>query len=240
MKSRVVLPSGSSFATLAESCAIPSSVTCTTKVSGLAASPLLASVAVMSSVSRSVGSLRESVSVSTLRSASGVSEVARALARFWMPPDTEMTSVCAPNLLPSVHSVDPSPFSSLVVDSTLTEPLSAPGANEISCPATPCPPRSSRRTTTGSGRVVPRSASCPSPETTLTAAARCCTCTVAVPVSPLAAASSVPDPFPAAVTCPLPSTVKTASSELDQVTAVAIAEPYWSRTVAVKVVVWEM
>ena len=51
---------------------------------------------------------------------------------------------------------------------------------------------------------------------------------------------SVAEPFPAAVTVPLASTVNTVSSELDQVTVSAIEDPYWSRTFALKGVVWVM
>ena len=71
-------------------------------------------------------------------------------------------------------------------------------------------------------------------------AARCDTAIEAVALIALTDACNDPDPFPVAVTLPVLSTVKTASSELDQVTVTAIAAPYWSRTVALKVATWLM
>ena len=220
--------------------AVPSTESRTGKVSGVSASPSLLILTSTSTVSYWEGSSRETLTLTRVRSGRGFSDVALAVALFWIPPGAETIRAWLPNLSPRVHSVMASPFSSVSDVPALTDPLFVAGLKVSVTPATPNPPRSSARATTGSSRVSPLGPSCPSPETTLTKAARCCTVTDAVAFSPPEEACRVPDPFPAAVTCPLAPTVKTASSELDQVTVAVIAAPYWSRTVAVKLVVWEM
>ena len=83
------------------------------------------------------------------------------------------------------------------------------------------PPSSDIRTASGSDSVVPLNASCSSPDRTSSLVGLCSTSTDAVTLACPEVAVSVPAPFPAAVTVamdPLPLTVNTAASELDQLT----------------------
>ena len=115
------------------------------------------------------------------------------------------------------------------------------GRKVIVKPATPNPAaRSSARATIGSGKASPRSPSWSFPDTIMIVAARCDTVIDALALIASTDACNDPDPFPVEVTLPVPSTVKTSSFELDQVTVTAIAAPYWSRTVALKVATWLM
>lgn len=165
----------------------------------------------------------------------GVSGTARASTRVEAPRSIETRSDWAPKLPPpSVHSVDASPSALDTAFCGLTEPAPSPGAKDTTTPGTPVPPWSATCTATGSGNVVPATASWPLPERTRRTPGTCSTVTDAVAVTAPADACNWPEPFATAVTVPELSTVKTEASELVHDTSVLTVWPPASRTVARK------
>ena len=220
MNSTVAVASGSSWSTSIVSVICPSTLSPNLKVADVAPSPRLTISVITSTVSRTDGSSRESVTAANSRSGIGVADVAVAEKRTEASPENASTDCMRTS--PRVHSVDAIPSASVSTMVSLTDPLPSSGRKVTDIPSAAVPPWSSTRTTSGSANAVPLTASCSSPDTISIRVALCATSTEAVPLAWPEVAVSVPVPFPAAVTVamdPLPLTAKTDASELDQLTA---------------------
>ena len=139
--------------------------------------------------------------------------------------------------MPSVQVVEASPWASVATVEAPTVPPPDVTTNVRFTPATVEPRASSARTTRASASACPTVAVWPSPETIAISVATCSTVTVTVADRLPDVAVTVAVPFWTAVSKPVASTVATEGLSLDQMIVPLMGWPFWSRILAVSVMV---
>ena len=172
----------------------------------------------------------------TMESAASAGVSAVALTSADGPSATRTASDCDPAAGPNVHDVAARPSASVSAADGLALPP-PPASKVTAAPANGAPPRSSTRTTTVSGSMLPCTARWPAPDSTATVSAACRTVTGASAANPAIDARNVPVPLATAVTTPSASTVNTAGSLLVQLTVPSKGCRRWSVTTAATVAV---